>query len=138
MAVWWSIITAKLKSAKISYSHNYIISMAIPYQTAKFKSANILTIAILGSTVKFNSRQYFRLYDIHVHSHTHTHTLTLSALLPPRLHGLHEAVHPCSQARQQDRSELLHVGEPSSRSSPAADSLSLVPCLGGGLPPGGR
>ena len=33
------ITTAKLKSAKISYSH--IIRMAIPYRTAKFKSANI-------------------------------------------------------------------------------------------------
>ena len=39
-----------------------IIRMAIPYRTAKFKSANILAIAILGSTAKFNSRQYFRLY----------------------------------------------------------------------------
>ena len=36
--------------------------MAIPYRTAKFKSANILAIAILGSTAKFNARQYFRLY----------------------------------------------------------------------------
>jgi hypothetical protein len=36
--------------------------MAIPYRTAKFKSANILAIAILGSTAKFNSRQCFRLY----------------------------------------------------------------------------
>ena len=38
--------------------------MAILYQTAKFKSANILAIAILGSTIKFNSCQYFRLYGI--------------------------------------------------------------------------
>ena len=36
--------------------------MAIPYRTAKFKSANIRAIEILGSTAKFNSRQYFRLY----------------------------------------------------------------------------
>ena len=36
--------------------------MAILYQTAKFKSTNIFAIAILGSTAKFNSRQYFRLY----------------------------------------------------------------------------
>ena len=35
--------------------------MAIPYQTAKFK-INILAIEILGSTAKFNSRQYFWLY----------------------------------------------------------------------------
>ena len=39
-----------------------IIRMAIPYRTAKFKSTNILAIAILGSTAKFNARQYFRLY----------------------------------------------------------------------------
>ena len=38
--------------------------MAILYQTSKFISANILAIAILGSTAKFNSRQYFRLYGI--------------------------------------------------------------------------
>ena len=61
--------------------------MAIPYRTAKFKSANILTIANLGSTVKFNSRQYFLLYNIHVHTHTHTHphTLTLSRCQPSYL-----------------------------------------------------
>ena len=38
--------------------------MAIPYQSAKFKSANILIIAIWGSTAKFNSRQYFQLYSV--------------------------------------------------------------------------
>ena len=55
-------ITADLKFVKISYSH--IIRMAIPYRTAKFKPASILAIAILGSTAKFNSRQYFRLYEM--------------------------------------------------------------------------
>ncbi|MCG8620484.1 MAG: hypothetical protein MJE68_00610 [Proteobacteria bacterium] len=40
------------------------ICVAIPYQTARFKSANILAIAILGSTAKFSSRQYFWLYGI--------------------------------------------------------------------------
>ena len=43
----------QIKLRQISYSHNYIC-MAIPYQTAKFNSANILAIAILGSTAKFN------------------------------------------------------------------------------------
>ena len=38
--------------------------MAIPYQTTKFKSTNNLEIAILGSTAKFNSHQYFQLYGI--------------------------------------------------------------------------
>ena len=68
--IWWGIkvgglavyiTTAKLKFAKFSYLHIYII-MAIPYRTAKFKSANILAIVILGSTAKFNSCQYFQLY----------------------------------------------------------------------------
>ena len=40
--------------------------LAVYITTAKFKSANILAIAILGSTAKFNSRQYFRLYSIWV------------------------------------------------------------------------
>ena len=64
LAVWRSILQPpNLKSAKISYSHIYI-HMAIPYRTTKFKSANILAIALLGSTAKFNARQYFRLYGI--------------------------------------------------------------------------
>ena len=45
----------------------YNIHMAIPYPTAKFKSANniiLAILAILGSTTKFNSRQYFRLHSI--------------------------------------------------------------------------
>ena len=45
--------------------------MAIPYQTAKFKSANILAMAILGPTAKFNSRQYFWLYGITFMLHVH-------------------------------------------------------------------
>ena len=38
------------------------IRMAIPYRTAKFKSANIFAMAIWGPTAKFNSHQYFQLY----------------------------------------------------------------------------
>ena len=49
------ITTTKLKSALFAYKK---ICMAILYRTAKFKSANILAIVILGSTAKFNSRQY--------------------------------------------------------------------------------
>ena len=52
---------------QIKIRQNFLLAyirMAIPYRTAKFKSANILAIAILGSTTKFNSRQYFRLYSI--------------------------------------------------------------------------
>ena len=47
--------------------------MAIPYQTAKFKSANIFAMAILGPTAKFNYRQYFQLYGMPIHVATHTH-----------------------------------------------------------------
>ena len=51
--------------------------MAIMYRTAKFKFANILAIVILGSTAKFNSRQYFWLYGIKYMDDTsmmlHTH-----------------------------------------------------------------
>ena len=38
--------------------------MVILYRTTKFKSANNLAIAILGSIAKFNSHEYFRLYGI--------------------------------------------------------------------------
>ena len=53
---------------QITIRQNFLLTymytcMAILYRTAKFKSTNILAIAILGSTTKFNSRQYFRLYD---------------------------------------------------------------------------
>ena len=37
--------------------------MAIPYQTTKFKSTNILAMVISGPTAKFNSHQYFWLYS---------------------------------------------------------------------------
>ena len=58
------ITTAKLKSAKISYSHIYVWRSRT--EPPKFKSANILLIAIWGSTAKFNVRQYFRLYGIYI------------------------------------------------------------------------
>ena len=48
------------------FAYMYIIPMAIPYQTAKFKYANIIAMVILGPTAKFNSRQYFRLYGMYV------------------------------------------------------------------------
>ena len=38
--------------------------MAIPYRTAKFKSANTFKTAIWDPTAKFNSCQYFQLYGI--------------------------------------------------------------------------
>ena len=54
--------------------------MAIPYRTTKFKSANILAIAILGSTAKFNSRQYSG-YTVHVHVHVHVHVYVATIML---------------------------------------------------------
>ena len=63
LAVWRSALaTVKLKFRQyflLAYVH-----MAIPYRAAKFKSANIFAMAMLGPTAKFNSRQYFRLYGI--------------------------------------------------------------------------
>ena len=43
------------------FLHAYI-RMAIPYRTAKFKSANIFARADSMRSAKFNSRQIFRLY----------------------------------------------------------------------------
>ena len=54
---------------QIKIRQNFLLAyirMAIPYRTAKFKSANILSIAIWGSTAKFNARQYFRLYGTYI------------------------------------------------------------------------
>ena len=56
------ITTAKLKSAKIS---THIYMYGDPVLNRQFKSANILAIAIWGSTAKFNYCQYFRLYGMH-------------------------------------------------------------------------
>ena len=57
--IWWGIkfggLAVYITTAKISYTH---IRMAIPCRTTKFKFANILVIAILGSTAKFNSRHF--------------------------------------------------------------------------------
>ena len=55
--------------------------MVIPYQTAKFKP-----IAILGSTAKFNSHQYLRLYGIKVPlCMDHFDDTSHGAQLPPSL-----------------------------------------------------
>ena len=55
------ITTAKLKSAKISYLHIYVWrSRTKPPNLNQL--VNIIAIAILGSTAKFNSCQYFWLY----------------------------------------------------------------------------
>ena len=67
--IWWGIKFGGLYYYKhqIKIHQNFLLAyirMAILYQTAKFKSANILPIAILGSTAKFNSRQYFQLYGM--------------------------------------------------------------------------
>ena len=87
--VWWGIksgslvvypATTKLKSTNISYLH-IIIRMAIPYQIAKFKSANIFPMAILGPTAKFNSRQCFRLYGTYL-SHPLPHCIWLYGVQP--------------------------------------------------------
>ena len=57
-------------NCKIEIHQLAYMRIAIPYQAAKFKFANILAIAILGSIAKFtcNSGQYFRLYGINIHT----------------------------------------------------------------------
>ena len=44
--------------------------MAIPYRTAKLKSANIFVTAVWDQTAKFNYRQYFWLYGTCFYMHT--------------------------------------------------------------------
>ena len=68
--IWWAIKFGGLVvcyNRQIKIRQNFLLAyirMVIPYRTAKFKSTNILTIAILGSTAKFNSRHYLWLYNI--------------------------------------------------------------------------
>ena len=64
LAFWRSVfVTAKIKIRQC-FIFAYKIHMIIPYQTAKFKSANIkfFALVIWGPTTNFNSRQYFRPY----------------------------------------------------------------------------
>ena len=68
---------------QIKIHQNFLLAyirMAIPYRTAKFQSANILSIAILGSTAKFNARQYFRLYGIFTRIGHYNSDITLKLL----------------------------------------------------------
>ena len=61
--IWW--FGGQYYNRRIKIRQNFLLAyihMVILYRTAKFKSANVLEIAILGSTAKFNSCQYFRLY----------------------------------------------------------------------------
>ena len=80
--------------------------MAIPYLTAKFKSANTFKMAIWDPTAKFNSRQCFRLYGILVPDilrqvyyellylkFQNNHTSTYSLSLMPRLPDLQRMQH---------------------------------------------
>ena len=53
--------------------------MAIPYQTAKFKSANIYAMEIWYPTAKFNSHQYFQLYSMTFTTYFAPATLAASA-----------------------------------------------------------
>ncbi|MCG8623694.1 MAG: hypothetical protein MJE68_17085, partial [Proteobacteria bacterium] len=69
--IWW--FGGLYYNSQIKIRQNFLLAyirMAIPYQTAKFKSANILLIAIWSSTTKFNARQYFRLYGIIMYTST--------------------------------------------------------------------
>ena len=54
----------QIKIRQFFFSVRMYIIMAIPYHTAKFKSANSVKNVVWGKTAKFNDRQYFRLYGI--------------------------------------------------------------------------
>ena len=60
------------------------ICMAIPCQTAKFKSANIFSMAILGPTAKFDSCQYYRLYGMPLNHSVHVHIMPRYITKPTR------------------------------------------------------
>ena len=54
-----------MSNCQIKIRQNFLLAyihMAIPYRTAKFKSANTFAMAIWDPTAKFSSRQYFWLY----------------------------------------------------------------------------
>ena len=56
-----------LNNRQIKIRQNFLLAyicMAIPYRTAKLKSANTFAMAIWDPTAKFNSHQYFRLYGM--------------------------------------------------------------------------
>ena len=89
------ITIAKLKFAKISYSHIYVWQSRI----AKFKSANILAIVIFGSTAKFNSRQYFRLYGSY-------NEQLLGRLCPPPSCSHTYPAHACAISKSQPIMDL--------------------------------
>ena len=63
LAAWQSVfMTTKLKIYQYLLLAYMYICMAIPYRTAKSKSANVHAKVIWDPNVKFNSQQFFRLY----------------------------------------------------------------------------
>ena len=70
------------------------------YRTAKFKSANIFVMAILGPTAKYNSHQYFQLYSTCNYVSKYMHVTALHAggdtHFPSCTHTLTRVKHFCS------------------------------------------
>ena len=88
--------------------------MAIPYRTAKFKSANILTIAILGLTAKSNSCHYFWLYGSHPNIHNYVYIYLIHAV-QYCLCGAHSgSPQLCMYIREQNKVFKMsgHDGQP--------------------------
>ena len=79
-----------MSNHQIKIHQNFLLAyirMAIPYRTAKFKSANMLVMAIWDPTAKFNSHQYFWLYSTFVWNLLHW---------PLEMHGhLYSGVDTC-------------------------------------------
>ena len=94
-------LTVYITTTKLKIRHNFLLAyirtcMAIPYRTAKFKSVNILAIAILGSTAKFNSCQLFPAIRYYTTIYTFLETLVvshhirMSQLFPHNLHFIQQ------------------------------------------------
>ena len=69
-----------LRNCQIKIRQYFILvytRMAIPHWTAKFKSANIFSMAIWGPTAKFNSCQHFLLYGM-LHDHVNARSAYLT------------------------------------------------------------
>ena len=97
MVVWRSTFApTKLKFTNISYLHIYIMyGNPLPNHQIYF----IFAMAICGPTIKFNFRQYFRLYGIGrlqtccsicacTHTHTHTYIVHTHVLAHTHIHIL--------------------------------------------------
>ena len=105
--------------------------MVIPYRTTKFKSTNIHAIVILGSTAKFNCRQYFQLYSTTLFWMTHKWHISVKKFLEssvpgptsyPSLDEVHTHIRGITQCIQ----ELLQAAQSQKQDSFAPCSAKIM------------